>query len=310
MKKYLPEGFLVNSEEMKSKVFSSKALYEAYLNKEYIEARAILCDSEHNLHFRLGKIGGFMPREECAEGVREGKVRDIAIISRVNKPVGFYIKEIRTDDFGEKTAILSRAKLQEECRKNYVSQLIPGDVIKVRISHIEPFGVFCDIAAGITALLPIDGISVSRIPDPRVRFFVGEDIKAVVKSIDSEGRITLTHKELLGTWEENAEKFKAGETVTGIIRSVESYGVFVELAPNLAGLAEYVSSAVPGQSASVFIKSINPEKMKIKLIIVDTDGTAECSPEEKYYIEDRHIDYWQYSPDCAQKKIFTDFSAI
>lgn len=309
MKKYLPEGFLVNSEEMKAKVFSSKALYDAFLNRDYIEARALMCDAEHNLHFRLGKIKGFMPREECALGLREGKVRDIAVISRVNKPVGFYIDEIVTDDFGEKTAILSRAKLQEECVKNYVSTLVPGDVIKVRISHIEPFGVFCDIASGITALLPIDGISVSRIPDPKVRFSVGEDIKAVVKSIDSEGRITLTHKELLGTWEENADNFKSGETVTGIIRSVESYGVFVELTPNLAGLAEYVGNAVPGQSASVFIKSINPEKMKIKLIIVDADGSAGYRTEEKYYIEDGHIDFWQYSPNCAQKKIFTDFSA-
>ena len=36
--------------------------------------------------------------------------------------------------------------------------------------------------------------------------------------------------------EENAQKFTAGETVTGIIRSVENYGAFVELAPNLADL--------------------------------------------------------------------------
>ena len=63
------------------------------------------------------------------------------------------------------------------------------------------------------------------------------DIKAVIKSVEN-GRISLSHKELLGTWEENAERFCAGETVSGIIRSVENYGAFVELTPNLAGLAE------------------------------------------------------------------------
>lgn len=308
MKKYLPEGFLINTEEMQAKLSSQKALYEAYINREYIETRAIMCDAEHNLHFRLGSINGFMPREECAEGVREGTVRDIAIISRVNKPVGFYIEEIKTDITGEKTAILSRAARQKECRENYISLLSPGDIITVRVSHIEPFGVFCDVAAGITALLPIDGISVSRIPDPGARFNVGEDIKAVVKDIDEDGRITLTHKELLGTWEENASQFKAGQTVTGIIRSVEPYGVFVELTPNLAGLAEYVSYAVPSQSASVFIKSINPEKMKIKLIIVDTDEAPIVNTGEQYFIESGHIDFWQYSPDCAEKKIYTRFS--
>ena len=309
MKKFLPEGHLVNSEEMKSKISSQKALNEAYLNREYIEARAIMCDAKHNLHFKLGDIKGFMPREECAEGVREGKVRDIAIISRVNKPVGFYIEEIRTDSSGEKVAVLSRAAVQKECRREYINSLVPGDVIGVRVSHIEPFGAFCDVASGITALLPIDGISVSRIPDPSARFSVGDDIKAVVKSIDGEGRITLTHKELLGTWEENVKNFKAGETVTGIIRSVEPYGIFIELAANLAGLAECAGDTEVGHSASVFIKSINPEKMKIKLIIVDTDKSCVCGKtEENYFIDEGHIDFWQYSPDCSKKTVFTDFS--
>ena len=77
--------------------------------------------------------------------------------------------------------------------------------------------------------MPIDSISVSRIPHPSERFRTGEDIRALVKGIDENGRITLTHKELLGTWEQNAAQFKAGETVPGVIRSVEKYGVFVEL---------------------------------------------------------------------------------
>lgn len=104
------------------------------------------------------------------------------------------------------------------------------------MTHLEPFGAFCDIGAGISALMPIDGISVSRIPHPCVRFSVNQDIKAVVKSIDENGRITLSQKELLGTWEENASKFAPGETVPGVIRSVEDYGIFVELAPILQGL--------------------------------------------------------------------------
>ena len=47
----------------------------------------------------------------------------------------------------------------------------------------------------------------------------------VIKSITEDQKITLSHKELLGTWEENAELFSAGQTVTGVIRSVEDYGV-------------------------------------------------------------------------------------
>lgn len=307
MKKYLPEGFIINTAENLERISNEKALYDAYINREYLEARAVLCDAEHNLHFKLGNIKGFMPREECALGVKDGKVRDIAIISRVNKPVGFYIESFTFNSDGTKIAMLSRAKRQRECQESFVSNLKNGDIITVRVSHIEPFGVFCDIASGITALLPIDGISVSRIPDPKARFSVGEDIKAVIKNIDESGRITLTHKELLGTWEENVASFKAGETVTGIIRSVEPYGVFVELTPNLAGLAEYVSYASAGQSASVFIKSINPEKMKIKLIIVDTSDELNYSTTPKYYVDASHIDFWQYSPEKSNKNLFTQF---
>jgi len=51
--------------------------------------------------------------------------------------------------------------------------------------------------------------------------------------------------------------------VAGIVRSVESYGIFVELTPNLAGLAELKENVHAGQQASVFIKSILPNRMKV-----------------------------------------------
>ena len=87
-----------------------------------------------------------------------------------------------------------------------------------------------------------------------------------MRSVDVENRrITLTHRELLGTWEENAALFAAGETVRGIVRSVEPYGVFIELAPNLSGLAENREGLTPGTPVSVYIKSILPQRMKIKL---------------------------------------------
>lgn len=135
----------------------------------------------------------------------------------------------------------------------YISKLTPGDIIDARVTHLEQFGCFVDIGCGIPSLIPIDAISVSRISHPSDRFFTGQYIKAVVKSNDGS-RICLTHKELLGTWEENASLFSSGETVSGIVRSIEDYGIFVELAPNLAGLAEPKENIHAGQSISVYIK--------------------------------------------------------
>jgi small subunit ribosomal protein S1 len=174
---------------------------------------------------------------------------------------------------------------------------------------MESFGAFADIGAGISALLPIDSISVSRIPHPNVRFVQGQCIKAVVKSIDDQGRITLSHKELLGTWEQNAASFTAGETVPGIVRSVEKYGIFVELAPNLAGLAEYSEGIEEGCHACVYIKSIIPERMKIKLIIVDSFQAQYPPSPTKYFTDTDHIDRWVYSPECCPKIVETIFSS-
>ena len=133
------------------------------------------------------------------------------------------------------------------------------------------------------------------------------NIRALVKSIEN-GRITLSHKELLGTWEENVAMFSAGETVAGIVRSVEPYGIFVELSPNLAGLAESREDVIPGQQASVYIKSILPARMKVKLVIIDTFDYHYRPTPPKYFFEGDHMERFVYSPEGSEKEVITDFT--
>ncbi|MCH5170148.1 MAG: S1 RNA-binding domain-containing protein [Oscillospiraceae bacterium] len=307
MTKYYPEGVIYETKQNKRNISSVPALRESFFEGRILEAKVRLCDGEHNLHVDLGSIKGIIPRTECALGIAEGTTKDIAIVSRVNKPVVFKITDFFDDEDGNRTAVLSRRAVQEECVRDYISNLTSGDIIPAKVTHNEHFGSFCDIGCGISALLPIDGISVSRIPSPETRFSVNSQINAVVKSIDENGRVTLSLKELLGTWEENAEQFSAGQTVGGIVRSVEKYGVFIELAPNLAGLAEYSEDVRVGDAASVYIKSVNPQKMKIKLAIVDTFPAEHKQTPLKYYFDGAHIDYWRYSPDSSEKVIESIF---
>ncbi|MBQ5898079.1 MAG: S1 RNA-binding domain-containing protein [Oscillospiraceae bacterium] len=307
MTEYLPEGSLIDTQKNKAALSGIETLKEAQKNKTILEAKATVCTAKHDLIVDLGTIRGIIPKNEGAIGIETGETRDIALISRVGKPVCFIITDFEKDKNGRLTAICSRKAVQEECTENYLDKLLPGDIIPAVITHMENFGCFADIGCGISSLLPIDSISVSRISHPSDRFKSGQKIFAVVSGRDEAGRICLSHKELLGTWEENAAYFSAGETVGGIIRSVEDYGVFVELAPNLAGLAESCSRLKPGQQASVYIKSLIPEKMKIKLIIVDSfDGETEPK-EPEYFITKGHIDFWQYSPENCSKKVSTVF---
>ena len=306
MKEYYPEGWLIGSIENRKKVSTPVNLAQAQALGEILEGNVIMCDNYRNMTVDLGCMKGIIPRDEGAIGIAEGQTRDIALISRVGRPVSFVITAINTDELGRLYALLSRKEAQNKCRDYILNEKRIGDIIDARITHLESFGAFCDIGCGNIALLPIDSISVSRISHPSDRLRVGQDIKAIIKNIDCDGRITLTRKELLGTWEENMSMFSQGQTVSGIVRSIENYGIFVELTANLAGLAEPKENVYIGQQASVYIKSIIPEKMKIKLIIIDSFDGASTSP-EKYFYEGNHIDRFEYSPPECYKKIITEF---
>ncbi len=272
---YRPEGCLFRTAENQRAISNIEGIEDAMKKGTILEARAALCDSSHDLIVDLPCGKGIIPREEGAVGIKDGKTRDIALISRVNKIVCFKVTEICTDKDGNTIIKLSRAEAQREFIENCVRKFSAGDVIEARVTHLEQFGCFVDIGCGVPSLIPIDAISVSRISHPSDRFHAGQFIRAVVRSNEND-RICLTHKELLGTWEENTACFEAGETVSGVVRSVEDYGIFVELSPNLAGLAELRNDVHPGESVSVYIKAIIPEKMKVKLVIVDT--CEDCEP--------------------------------
>lgn len=304
MNVFYPEGW--NVKERQSCRFTSADLAEAKVQQSVLEAPVRMCDAGHNLVVNLGCMNGIIPRDEGALGISDGSTRDIALISRVGKPISFVVTSITADSEGKPYALLSRKRAQELCRQSFIKTKSPGDITDAKITHLESFGAFCDIGCGNIALLPIDAISVSRISHPRDRFHVGENIRAVVKGIAPDGKITLSHKELLGTWEENACMFSAGQTVSGVVRSVEDYGIFVEITPNLAGLAEPREGVRVGQQASVYIKSIIREKMKLKLIIIDSFDSS-YSPEIKYFYSGDCITEWDYSPKNCQKRIFTRF---
>lgn len=314
---YKPEGMKIGTAENKEYLSSPAGLERAALTGVILEGIATLCDGSLRLHVDLGCAEGIIEPEEAVY-YREGEERkDIAIITRVGKPVSFVVLSV--EGVGEKTvAKLSRRRAQETCMRYYLTHLRAGDLLDARVTHLEPFGAFLDIGCGIASLLSVDCISVSRISHPRDRLTCGMPLTVAVKAIDTDNaRIYVTLRELLGTWEENAAAFEAGQTVTGIIRSVESYGVFVELAPNLAGLAEVKEDCAEeirhriGHSVAVYIKSIVPERMKVKLILIDINCVEPPPKKLTYYVDSAktdRLDRWVYSPKNARRMIETVFS--
>lgn len=300
---YSPEG--VNPSLVK-RFETVSELKDAVDSREIFEGAVTMCDAQHNLYIDMGNFTGLLPRLEGALGILEGTTRDIALISKVNRIVCYRVMGLHRGEKGEIVPILSRRNVQLECKKEYIDKLLPGDIITAKVTRPEGFGTFIDIGCGINSLIPIDMLSVSRISHTGERLYSSEIIRTALRSREDK-KLTFTLRELLGTWEENAENFSPGETVRGIVRSVESYGVFIELTPNLTGLADPREDLKKGQTVSVFIKSISKSRMKIKLAVVEKfDERAKPSP-LKYYTEAQHIDEWIYSPVSAGKVIYTKF---
>ena len=276
-------------------------LREALDTGAVLEGLVQRCDADQTLHLPLGSVQGRIPRQEVTAPWISGAQRDIAILSRVGTTACFTVQALSADERGAPVALLSRRAVQEQTMDWFLAHLQPGDVLSCRVTRLEAFGAFLDIGRGVIAMLPLEFLSVSRIPHTNVRLREGQTLLAAVRSIDPDRRrITMTLKELLGTWMENASRFAPGETVRGVVRSVMEYGSFIELAPNLSGLAESRDGLKSGDGVAVYIKSIRPERMKIKLQVIRKLPTPEIEP-LRYQITDGSIDRWVYSPRNYEK---------
>ena len=308
-KRFPPEGRLLHTPENQAACASANGLKQAMETEAILEGTALLCTPEHNLIVSLGPYQGVIPREEAALGIAEGVTRDIAILSRVGKPVCFTVTGLSEKD-GQPHPILSRRAAQQQALTAMLEHWKPGQIIQASVTHLEPFGAFVDIGCGVPSLIGVENISVSRIPHPSVRFRVGQEILAAVLDLDPVlGRIYLTHKELLGTWAENVASFQPGMTVPGVVRGVKDYGVFVELTPNLSGLAERDPRLTEGARVSVYLKAILPERMKIKLLAIEPLPPLEKPQPLHYYIQEGRLEHWKYAPPgCVKVGMETIFA--
>jgi len=304
--RYLPEGYRCASTPR----LPLSAIEQLMENQTLLEGRAVRCDQDHNIHVTFAGYNGIIPRVEAISPQLSGAEKEIAVLSRIGHMVSFLITDIEKNGNGNVRLLLSRRKAQELTLKHLHENCPCGTVCRGRVTHLERFGAFVDIGCGVTALLPLEYISVARICHPAERLKKGQKILCAIKSIDiKQNRFTVSHKELMGTWLENAALFMPGETVTGIIRSIKDYGIFIELTPNLSGLADYREGLQENDAVSVYIKNIQPEQMKIKLQILQKIDPITPGDTLPYYITDGRIQQWDYAPpNCRKPYPITTFS--
>ena len=108
---YYPEGELISLEENKEYISSLGGLEKAYIEGRILESVVTLCDSSLRLHVELGDTYGIIEKEESVY-CRSGEIiKDIAVITRVGKPIAFKVIGFR-NEFGKTIVLLSRKEAQ------------------------------------------------------------------------------------------------------------------------------------------------------------------------------------------------------
>lgn len=227
---------------------------------------------DENLNM-IGKVGkdvkAIIPRGEASSVVGDdGMVEEKFILNKKGKVLPVCIKDILNND-GNIELVMSKRILELKVRKWMYMHLKPGVKLRGIVVGLKDYAAFVDVGGGVTGILKLQDMSDSMLTNASDVFKLGQRIEVIVKKYDRDtGRIELSYKELLGTFEENVKDLKEGDIVEGVVRNRLKSGVFVEIKPNVVGIAEHVNGIETNQKVLVSIKKINLEKKKIKLIII------------------------------------------
>lgn len=280
MEGLISNNLLKNTMEKENKNVRKKRVVKPKLNIENLknikETQQVLdmyieeVDENLNMIGKVGKdIKAIIPRDEASSVVGDdGLVEEKYIVNKKGKVLPVCIKEIVQND-NKIELIMSKKILELKVRKWMYMHLKPGVKLRGIVVGLKDYAAFVDVGGGVTGILKLQDMSDSILTNSADMFKLGQRIEVIVKKYDRDtGRIELSYKELLGTFEENVKKFNEGDIVEGVVRNRIKTGVFVELMPNIIGIAEHVNGIEYGQKVLVSIKKINLEKKKIKLIII------------------------------------------
>ena len=179
-----------------------------------------------------------------------------------------------------------------EMQKALFERIHVGDVVVGTIKNVTDFGAFIDLG-GADGLLHISEMSWGRVENPKKTFKVGEKLKVLIKDISGD-KIALSLKFAdQNPWLTAAEKYAAGNVVTGRVARMTDFGAFVELEPGVDALLhvsqisqEHVEKPSDvlsvGQEITAKVVDFNGEDKKISLSMkaLQSKAPAEDAEEE------------------------------
>lgn len=189
---------------------------------------------------KVGRVNGFLPVSQLTiehyprvEGGNRQR-----ILERLQQYVGqtFKVKIIDVNEKENKLIVSERAAWEEK-QQEALSGYKVGGTVEGRVSGVVDFGAFVEFGEGLEGLVHISELAWQRIDNPRDIVKVGDTVKTVIIGID-RSKISLSMKKLIhDPWQKVGDRYKISQTVQGKVLKVNPFGIFVELDPEIHGLA-------------------------------------------------------------------------
>jgi small subunit ribosomal protein S1 len=251
-----------------------------------VEAR-VTATNKGGLSVDVNGIRGFLPISQ----VDLYRVEDAEQF--VNQRLLCLVTEV---DRQEHNLVLSRRALlekeREENRDRLWQELAVGQIREGIVRSVRDFGAFVDLG-GIDGMVHVSELSWQRVQDAGTLVQPGQKVKVVVLKIDAEKRkVGLGMKQLMASpWDNVADKYASGRTVTGKVTRLMEFGAFVELEPGIEGLIHIselapqrvrrVADVVqPGKEVEVKVLLVDPAQKRISLSLKATLAKEEPPPAE------------------------------
>ncbi len=183
---------------------------------------------------------------------------------------------------------------------NLTSNVRKGNILEGKVTGITKYGAFVEVEAGIEGLIHIGDITWDeKVKDPTHLLKKGQVVKYIIIDVNRETqRISCGLKQLTeNPFESIKKKYPVGVIITGKIKSVVSFGIFVELEPGYEGLVHV--SQIPdgknikleeiykaGETIKAVVLKIEPDSKKISLSIKDFDKALEKEEMSRYLKQD------------------------
>jgi len=265
------EGLVVLSLRKASQQKTWKKFTKFYEDKETIQVK-ISEANKGGLLVEVDGIKGFVPVSQLApmHYPRVNGADSAKILSRLQKLIGetINVRIINIDNDTRKLILSEKAALNDK-RKDALTKIKIGDVLKGSISGVVNFGIFVTFE-GLEGLVHISEIAWGHVNDPSAFGKLGGDVDIKVIGIEGE-KISLSMKRLTpNPWEDIASKFNIGQVVKGKVNRVTDYGAFVTLGEDINGLI-HVSELSESEDDNVIVSDKFSVGDAIEVVIINVD---------------------------------------